>query len=104
MAGLNGTSSGMTSITETRGSFLSPLWTPSPRSEKYPEMLRVARISVKGRERRRHPMVCYAQWAPELLNELFVVVNFSDTRYRGPVGGVDVDEVHVYACAVCVRG
>lgn len=45
-----------------------------------------------------------AQWAPELLNELFVVVNFSDTGYRGPVGGVDVDEVHVYACGVCEKG
>ena len=52
-------------------------------------------MSVKGGKK---GLLRNAQWAPELLNELFVVVDFSNTGYGGPVGGVDVDEAHVYAC------
>lgn len=97
-----------------RARYAHPMWRPnnefhreSPRSHSHadlrripcglhrpswrsnPQYYRVALIKVQFSVQRD------AQWAPKLLNELFVLIDGRNSRNAGPVCGLDVNEAEI---------
>lgn len=84
------TSSGITSMTATRGSCWSPLWTPSLRSPNHAEVLERYQSNYDLSAR-----CVNVQVAPMLRNEILVLANLRDAAVGCPVRRRFVVERHI---------